>query len=96
MTNSGIHSSAYRALTTINAPLPSHIDVNTLVDCLKLQNTDFKWRPHLKSFFLDIHSDIIMDMIIEGTVTFKELDMCIQHWGFEEDENARWIRKMAA
>ena len=90
------HSSAYRALTTVNAPLPSHIDAETLIDCITLKNKDPKWRPHLKSFFQDVSSDVIMDMVVEGSISFDDLLECMTFWKFEEDENARWIREMAA
>ena len=95
MRRAKFHSAAYRALTTVNAPLPTHIDAHTLVDCLTLKNTDTKWRPHLKSFFEDVSSDAIMDMVIEDSITFDNLLKCMSFWDFEEDENARWIREMA-
>lgn len=96
MSQKKAHASAYRAITTINAPLSTHIDANTLVDCLLLQNRDPKWRPHIKSFFLDVNLDIIMDMVIEDSVSFNNLLECLNFWQLEESDNARWVREMVS
>lgn len=89
-------AAAYRAITTINAPLRKHIDVETLLNCLLLKNRDIEWRPHIKSFFLDLNEDIIMDMVVEGSVTFNDLLECLYFWKIEENDNARWIKEMAS
>lgn len=88
--------SAYRALTTINAPLRSPIDVATLVACLHLDNVDSRWRPHMRSFFRDVGIDIMMDMVVDGAITFGDLARALAHWNIEETESARWIREMAS
>lgn len=93
-----IHSrTIYRALTTVNAPLPFPIDGQTLISCLRLVETDMKWRPHVRAFFRETGLEIVMDMVVEGSVTFDNLSKAIQFWNVDEDfENARWIREMAA
>lgn len=87
----------WRALTTVNAPLPIHVDADTLLDCLNLSTTDRRWRPHVRAFFREVGVEVIMDMIVEGSTTFDSLSKAISFWNVEEDyENARWIREMAA
>jgi hypothetical protein len=88
--------STYRALTTINAPQAVHIGPETLAACLRLECLDKKWRPHLRSFFDEVDTGTILDMVIEGTVTFQDLDRSIVCWEAGEGQNARWIREMAA
>jgi hypothetical protein len=87
--------SAYRALGTINAPLRLHIDAPTLVDCLRLQNIDPRWQPHMRAFFGDINIDILMDMVVDGAVTFDDLSRALLFWHIEDTDSARWIREMA-
>jgi hypothetical protein len=87
----------WRALTTVNAPLPVHIDADALLACLRLANTDRKWRPHVRAFFREAGLEVIMDMVVEGAVSFDSLLKAISYWNADEDgENARWIREMAA
>ncbi len=88
--------SVWRALTTVNAPLPTHIEGNTLIECLRLENKARQWRPHVRSFFREVGVDTIMDMVVEGSVTFDNLSKAVSFWEVDEDcENARWIREMA-
>jgi len=93
----GLKSKAvWRALTTVNAPLPIHIDADTLTDSLLMRSADRRWRPHMRAFFREVGLEIIMDMVVEGTVTFDSLSKAISFWDVDEDcENARWIREMA-
>lgn len=85
-----------RALTTVNAPLPTHIGGGTLLDCLLLTQTDPKWRPHVRAFFNEVHPDVIMDLVVEGSITFDNLAKAASFWDVEKDsDNARWIREMA-
>ncbi|CAH0340002.1 hypothetical protein [Rhizobium sp. CECT 9324] len=87
----------WRALTTVNAPLPKHIDADTLIACLRLTTTDRQWRPHVRAFFREVGLEIMMDMVVEGAITFDSLSKAISFWDVDEDENsARWIREMAA
>jgi hypothetical protein len=87
----------WRALTTVNAPLPKHIDADTLIACLRLTKTDRQWRPHVRAFFREVGLEIMMDMVVEGAITFDSLSKAISFWDVDEDENsARWIREMAA
>ena len=86
----------WQALTTVNAPLPLHIDANTLLACLRLRSTERQWRPHVRAFFREVGVEVLMDMAVEGSVTFDDLARAISFWDVEEDyENARWAREMA-
>ena len=87
----------WRALTTVNAPLPIHIDADTLLACLHLANWERQWRPHVRAFFREAGLEVIMDMVVEGAVSFDSLSKAISFWDADGDtENARWIREMAA
>ncbi len=87
----------WRALTTVNAPLPVHIDTDTLLACLSLSVTDARWRPHVRAFFREVATEVIMDTVVEGAITFDSLSKAISFWNVDGDcENARWIREMAA
>jgi hypothetical protein len=87
----------WRALTTVNAPLPIHVAADTLLECLNLSTTDRRWRPHVRAFFREVGIEVIMDMVVEGSTMFDSLSKAISFWDVEEDyENARWIREMAA
>lgn len=86
----------WRGLTTVNAPLPLHIDADTLLACLLLKNTDRQWQPHVRAFFQEVGLEVITDMVVEGSITFDNLSKAIRFWNVDEDvENARWIREMA-
>jgi hypothetical protein len=87
--------SAYRALGTINAPLRVRIDAPTLLSCLRLKNVDPVWRPHIRSFFSEISVDILMDMVVDGALTFDDLRRALLFWNIEDTDSARWIREMA-
>jgi hypothetical protein len=87
----------WQALTTVNAPLPLHIDAETLMACLLLNVTDKRWRPHVRAFFGEVGVEILMDMVVEGSVTFENFAKAISFWGVDEDyENVRWAWEMAA
>nr|WP_316653324.1 hypothetical protein [uncultured Gellertiella sp.] len=87
----------WQALTTVNAPLPPPIDADTLLACLRPGCTQRQWRPHVRAFFGEVGVEILMDMVVEGSVTFDDLAKAISFWDVDEDyENARWIREMAA
>jgi len=87
----------WRALTTVNASLSSHIDADTLMDSLALSATDRRWRPHVRAFFREVGVEVLMDMVVEGSITFDSLSKALSFWDVDEDyENARWIREMAA
>jgi hypothetical protein len=91
-----IDISIYRALTTVNAPLALHIDADTLARSLRLEDTDLRWRPHVRAFFQEVDAGVIMDMVVEGTVSFDDLAHSAAYWDVEESENARWVREMAS
>ena len=83
------------ALTTVNATLPVHIDADTLLACLLLRNTERQWRPHARAFFREVQAEVMMDMVIEGSISFGELSGAVRFWSVEDDiENARWVREM--
>lgn len=87
----------WRALTTVNAPLPVEIDAATLLSCLSLSTTDLRWKPHVRAFFREVAVDVIMDLLVEGTASIDNLSKALEYWGVDEEfENARWIRDMAA
>lgn len=87
----------WRALTTINSPLPLHIDADTLVACLLLQIIEHRWKPHVRAFFCEVGVEILMDMVVEGSVTFENFAKAISFWEVDEDyQNVRWAREMAA
>ncbi|MGE7368364.1 hypothetical protein ACQKKX_04745 [Neorhizobium sp. NPDC001467] len=46
--------------------------------------------------FGEVGVEILMDIVVEGSVTFDDLAKAISFWDVEEDcENARWVREMA-
>jgi hypothetical protein len=87
--------SIYRALPTVNAPLPRAIDADTLLECLLLRNTETQWRPHVRGFFEDVSIDVMMDMVVDGAVSFDDLLRAMSYWEVEVTESAGWIREMA-
>jgi hypothetical protein len=97
MTNTVTSKAIWRALTTVNAPLPRHISAHQLLACLQLSSKDMTWRPHVRAFFNEVGIGVIMDMVVEGSVSFEGLSKAIAFWNVdEESDNARWIREMAA
>ncbi len=87
----------WQALTTVNAPLPLHIGADTLLACLLCQSTERQWRPHVRAFFCEVGVEILMDMVVEGSVTFENFAKAISFWDVDEDyENTRWVREMVA
>lgn len=86
----------YRVLSTVNAPRALHIDADTMLACLRLQCRDERWKPHVRSFFQEVGIGVIHDMVIEGSLSFRELVKALETWGVEEFDSARWIREMAS
>lgn len=96
MKNPVQNSAIWRALTTVNAPLPLPIDAETLLSCLRLDNRDRVWRPHVRAFFREVSLTVIADLVLEGAVDFDRLAQALRFWDADEDsDNARWIRDMA-
>ncbi len=86
----------WRGLTTVNAPLAVHVDAGTLLACLHLETTDRRWQPHVRAFFSEVGQEVLMDMVIEGSVSFDDLYRAIRFWNADKDSgNARWIGEMA-
>lgn len=93
----GKSQAIWRALTTVNAPLPAHIDADTLLDCLNLSTTDRRWRPHVRAFFDEVRVDVMMDLVLEGSTRFETLAKAIQFWEVDEAyESVGWVREMSA
>lgn len=86
----------YRALSTVNAPRSLHVDAVTMLACLRLQCRDERWKPHVRSFFQEVGIGVIHDMVIEGSLSFRELAEAMDAWEVEEFDSARWIREMAS
>jgi hypothetical protein len=80
MENAALSRAIWRGLTTVNAPLPLHIDADTLLACLLLKSTDRQWQPHVRAFFQEVGVEVIMDMVVEGSVTFDSLSKAIRFW----------------
>ena len=90
------NKSIYRALTTVNAPRALQIEADTVAASLRLDCSDRKWRPHMRAFFDEVDQGIILDLVIEGTTSFRDLHRGLSVWEAGDGENARWIREMAA
>jgi hypothetical protein len=89
------NQSIYRALTTVNAPRALQIEADILAACLRLECTDRQWRPHMRAFFDEVDQGIMLDLVIEGATSFRDLDKGLSIWQAGDSENARWIREMA-
>jgi hypothetical protein len=86
----------WRAVTTVNAPLPVHIEPDVLVAAVRLETTDPRWRPHVRALFAEVAVEVLMDLVIEGSASFEDLSAAATYWLVEEDcVNARWVREMA-
>lgn len=89
-----IEKATVRALSTINAPLRTPINGVTLISCLRLENTDRNWRPHIRALFNEIHVEILMDLMTDGVVSFHDLNNALDFWDIENTYSAIWVREM--
>ena len=83
------------ALGQINAPCPEKIEATTLIRCIKGDECDIKWAPHINSFLEELHISLIHDIVLSGIFTFEELSDAIDTWGFLDGPTTDWIREMA-
>lgn len=50
----------------------------------------------MRAFFGEVGVEILMDMVVEGSVTFDDLAKALSFWDVDEDyDNAQWAREMA-
>jgi hypothetical protein len=49
----------------------------------------------MRSFYDEVDRGLILDLVIEGTTSFSDLDKGLVVWQAGDGENARWIREMA-
>ena len=83
------------ALGQINAPCPEKIEVATLIKCIKGEESDKKWAPHINSFLEELHVSLIHDIVLSGIFTFEELSDAITAWGCLDGPTTSWIKEMA-
>jgi hypothetical protein len=83
------------ALRQINAPCPENIDAATLKRCIKNEECDRKWAPHINSFLEELHVSLIHDIVLSGIFTFEELSEAIDIWGCLDGPTTDWIKEMA-
>jgi len=84
------------ALGQINAPCPEKIEAAALIRCIKGEECDRKWAPHINSFLEELHVSLIHDIVLSGIFTFKELSDAIDSWGCLDGPTTGWIKEMAA
>ena len=83
------------ALGQINAPCPEKIEAATLIRCIKGEEFNKKWSPHLISFLEELHISLIHDMVLAGIFTFEDLSNAIDAWGCLDGPTTGWIKEMA-
>ena len=83
------------ALGQINAPCPEKIEVATLIKCIKGEECDEKWAPHINSFLEELHVTLIHDIVLSGIFTFEELSDAITAWECLDGPTTSWIKEMA-
>jgi hypothetical protein len=83
------------ALGTVNAPRPRAIRAEKLVDCIRGQDLDRTWRPHVEAFLAETSIELIHDLVLAGVFTFEELDRARRIWRVQDGRNIDWIREMA-
>lgn len=83
------------ALGQINASCPEKIDAATLIGCIKGQECDRNWAPHMNSFLEELHVSLIHDIVLSGTFSFEELSDAIDAWECLDGPTTEWIREMA-
>jgi hypothetical protein len=83
------------ALGQINAPCPEKIEATTLIRCIKGEECDGKWTPHIISFLEELHISLVHDIVLSGIFTFEELSDAIDQWGCLDGPTTEWIKEMA-
>ena len=84
------------AVTTINTPMPTRIDEDTLLACLRGEISDRKWRVYVQALFDEVDVSVLHNLVIDHFVTFDDLLKTIDAWQVTELANERWIREMAS
>jgi hypothetical protein len=69
------------AVGQINAPCPEKIEAATLIRCIKGEECDRKWAPHINSFLEELHISLIHDIVLAGIFRFEELSDAVDAWG---------------
>ena len=83
------------ALGQINAPCPNKIDAVILLRCIKGEECDRRWAPHIISFLEELHVSLIHDIVLSGIFRFEELSDAIDAWGCLDGPTTGWIKGMA-
>ena len=83
------------ALGQINAPCPEKIEAATLISCIKGEECDRKWAPHINSFLEELHISLIHDIVLSGIFAFEELSDATDAWGCLDGPTTDWIKEMA-
>jgi hypothetical protein len=84
------------AVTTINTPMPIRIDEDTLLACLRRENSERIWRVYVQALFDEVDVSVIHNLVIDRLVTFEDLLKAIDAWQVTESDNERWVREMAS
>jgi len=82
-------------LRTINAPRPTPIDGDTLLDCLLSRTVIDKWAPHLEAFFTEVSIEATHHLVMSGFCTFEDLRLAQHVWDYRKGEKHDWIEEMA-
>lgn len=84
-----------RALSTINAPRPHHLDAPGLLALLLSPVPVETWRPHLEAFFDELSLGTLHDLVLSGGISFEDLYRATRIWRLTHARNADWIAEMA-
>ncbi len=83
------------AIGQINASCPDKIEASALIRCIKGEECDKKWAPHIFSFLEELHVSLIHDIVLSGIFKFEELSDAIDAWGCLDGPSTSWIKEMA-
>ncbi len=85
------------AIKHINVSIPSPIDRETFIACIKGDVSDKKWKYHISTFLLETPIDLMHDIVLEEHFNFEELYRAKQIWdkeGYANGETFEWIKEM--
>jgi hypothetical protein len=83
-------------LNTINAPRPTPIDADTLLDCLLAVAPPPKWRPHLEALLTEVSAEALHRLVLIGFCQFEDLRRAASALRVPKNERRDWIDEMAA
>ena len=83
------------AVGHVNAPCPQKIEAATLIRCIKGEEFDRKWAPHISSFLEELNISLIHDIVLAGIFRFEELSDAIDTCGCLDGPTTGWIKEMA-